>query len=345
MPLEGQAFGLRLATNDRVPGLDLTDAAGPCKHAWKEADVVIWLNQRPQFGVAASAGNWSIWYNGPEGGQSSEPVVQVWRLPPQGHFRIRYQDGVEFWVDALGRQVWSTWPANRTPEDAAVYLLGPILGLVLRLRGVTCVHASAVAIDGQAIMLVGPGGAGKSTAAAAFAMSGFSVLSDDVSALTRDGEVFVVQPGIAHVKLWPDTVERLYGTRDALPKLIPSNPAWDKRYLRLTDSFEHSARPLGAVYVIGSRGAEQGAPVIAPLIPGQAFLALVANTYVNYLLTPQMRAEEFNVLSWMTQHVPLRTVTPGAALDRIHLLTAAVANDFRSLQARSRESVADPVLA
>ena len=42
------------------------------------------------------------------------------------------------------------------------------MGFVMLLRGIVCLHASAIAIDDEAIALLGPAGSGKSTTAAAF---------------------------------------------------------------------------------------------------------------------------------------------------------------------------------
>src|SRR5690348_16585408 len=102
------------------------------------------------------------------------------------------------------------------------------MGFVLRLRGALCLHASSVAVGDSAVALVGLPGAGKSTTAAAFACAGFSVLSDDVVALADEGPQFYVHPGYPRVNLWPDSVQELFGSEDALPRITPT---WDKRYL------------------------------------------------------------------------------------------------------------------
>ena len=108
--------------------------------------------------------------------------------------------------------------------------MGPVIAFTLRLRGVTCLHASCVAVDDRAIALLGRPGAGKSTTAAAFAQLGYSVLSDDVVVLDDRNGQFRVQPGYPRVNLWPDSVHALFGSEDALP---PITPTWGKRYLSL----------------------------------------------------------------------------------------------------------------
>ena len=71
----------------------------------------------------------------------------------------------------------------------------------------------------------------KSTLAAALATRGCAVISDDVVALSRIADEYVVHPGPPRIRLWPDSVRALYGSTDALPRLTP---AWDKRFLDLT---------------------------------------------------------------------------------------------------------------
>ncbi len=117
-----------------------------------------------------------------------------------------------------------------TIEDAATYLLGPVLGLFLRLRGVTCLHASAVAFGGQAVAFVGSEGAGKSTTAAALALRGHAILSDDVVALAEHDGAFFVHPAYPYLCLWPESVESIYGSADALPRFSAN---YDKRCLSL----------------------------------------------------------------------------------------------------------------
>jgi len=119
----------------------------------------------------------------------------------QAYFKLHYSDGTEFIIDRKGTEVWCVWPDTLTLEDAVVYLLGPVLGFVLRLRGITCLHASAISVGDRAVVLLGPAGAGKSTTAAAFAKLGYPVLSDDVLALSDQNTTFLAQPAYPHLHL------------------------------------------------------------------------------------------------------------------------------------------------
>src|SRR5260370_6266608 len=128
---------------------------------------------------------------------------------------------MQFWLDQKRENLWATWPDTLSLEHAASYLFGPILGLLRRLRGVTCLHASAVAFNERSIAFVGPAGVGKSTTAAAFARQGYGVLSDDIVALTERKGTFYALPAYPHLCLWPDSVRMLYGASEALPPFVP----------------------------------------------------------------------------------------------------------------------------
>jgi hypothetical protein len=250
-------------------------------------------------------------------------------FPGGEHFGLFYSDAARFAVETHGREVWADWPENYTLEDACTYLLGPVMGFVLRLRGTLCLHASSVAVGDSAVALVGLPGAGKSTTAAAFACSGFSVLSDDVVALADKASQFYVQPGYPRVNLWPDSVQQLFGAKDALPRITPT---WDKRYLALGQNGHHftsSPLPLGAIYILDGRDAALPAPIIEEISGKEAFMALVGNTYVNYLLDQNMRRTEFDVLSRMVSEIPIRRVRAPEEPSAIFNLCEAIAADAK----------------
>src|SRR6188474_787345 len=223
------------------------------------------------------------------------------------YFRFRYADETEFVVDKAGTQVWAAWREPLTIEDTATYLLGPVMGFVMLLRGVVCLHASAVAIGDKAIALLGPAGAGKSTTAAAFAERGHSVLAEDVVTLDDRGDQFLVRPGYPCIRLWPPAVKALYGSETHLPRLTPN---WDKCYLDLNDNFQREPLRLAAIYHLGERRHDATAPFVQTLDRAEGLMSLVANTYATKLMDKQMRAREFEVLTRVVSNVPLRRITP-----------------------------------
>jgi hypothetical protein len=193
----------------------------------------------------------------------------------------------------------------------------------LRLRGVTCLHASAVAFGENAVAFVGSEGAGKSTIAAALAQRGHAVLSDDVVPLTERNGSFFVHPAYPYLCLWPESVESLYGSTEALPQFSAN---YDKRCLSLRKQelrFADRALPLAAIYILGDRRGDP-APLVEELPLQRAFLTLVANTFATNTLDSRMRAKEFEILGRLAPRVPIRSLCahldPGRLPDLCDLL-------------------------
>jgi hypothetical protein len=312
--------GLRLLCNVPIPGL-------PCAPERRRADVRIVLEgpARPLDSDEQSA----PWYVSPHLGENGIACLRVWRPEAEGPYRLLYGDGSEFRLDARGRQVWGTWREPLTVDDLLTYLLGPVLGLVLRLHGVTCLHASAVAVDGRAVAFVGPPGAGKSTTAAALAQRGHAILADDSVALRRERDAIQAFPSYPGLRLWPESVAALYGRSDALPRCTPS-----KRYLDLRANgchFQATPLPLAAVYFLDGREDQSSAPRIEPLRGPEGLLRLIADTYTNYLLDRPMRAREFALLGQLVGRVRLRRLVPREDRTRLPALCDLVLDDCRCL--------------
>ena len=295
------AFGLFFQCNLSIPGLV---AYSSLKKVDLEVSLVTqttWINQILNL-------PWFIDQVSRAKVDGNQPLWKIEKVPGGSYLRLTYDDGTQFIIDRQGTEVWGTWPEELTLEDTATYLLGPVMGLVLRLRGVTCLHASAIAVGDRAIALVGRSGAGKSTTAAAFAELGYPILSDDIVALVQPDNQILVQPAYPRLRLWPSSVEILYNNPDALPRLVPTNPTWDKSYLDLSQEkykFQETPLPLAGIYILGDRTNSSPIPAIAQLPKRQALMDLIANTYANILLDKTMRQQEFQFLSHTVNQVPV----------------------------------------
>jgi hypothetical protein len=323
VPLDYSVFGLLIRSNLPIPELS---ALQPTDQA---PDLSIHWQVRPEAAGGdrpAAELTYVSSYTDPSGA----PALKIWSLAGSALLRLEYSDGAEFWLDPDGTQVWSVWPESLTIEDTATYFLGPVLGLVLRLRGVTCLHASAIAFDGRAAAFVGAEGAGKSTTAAALARKGFVVVSDDIVALEERGGGFLVKPAYPYLCLWPESVESLYGSADALPRFAAG---YDKRCLSVAAQslgFADRSLPLACVYILGERG-QSPAPYIEAIPSQQAFITLVANTYATNMLDSAMRAREFESLGRVMQRIPVRRVRAHSDPSRMDELCTVIYKDFQSI--------------
>jgi hypothetical protein len=319
------AFGLKILSNIAVPGLVSVNVSGGAP------DLQVRLGLSPYSETQFPPGLEKLTYVSPYTDVTGNPGLRIWKSPDGLYLRLEYFDGTQFWLERAGKEIWATWPETSTLEDACSYLLGPVLGLSLRLRGTTCLHASAVALGDYGVAFVGAEGAGKSTTAAAFAREGHGVLSDDVVALAESGAEFLVRPAYPHLCLWPESVTMLYGSADALP---PFSKGWEKHRMSLGDRqtrFEDQPLPLGAVYFLGERRSE-AAPSVEAVRPQAALMSLVADTFANKILDREMRAKEFDVLGRLVTSVPVRRVFPHSDPSRIFDLCQVIREDFASLK-------------
>lgn len=322
-----RAYGLQLTSNRRVPGLLEAQEAS--------ADLAVDLSgRRPDFvsvlewipcASRADSADESVEVSSANGGEAGT----------KPYWRVRYPAGkapVDFIVDGGGRYVWAVWSGDVAFDDVTSYLVGPVLGLVLRLRGITCVHAAVLAASGRGLAIVGPKAAGKSTTAAGLARQGFAVVSDDIAALAEAGDRFLVHPGYARLRLWNPAIEAVFGSRDLLPKVVSFR---NKRYLDLTADdadaawrFHSHPVPLSALYVLGGREPAAAAPRIEALSPADGLTALVANAYADFIISREQRARDFLRLAALARSVPIRRVARPDSMAALSDLCAAIAEDF-----------------
>jgi len=329
------AFGLRLKSDRPIPGL----VAEPEPTA---VDVEVYQEGKGSWWSRLLEMPHELWHTGYMEENSGEPSYKMWQVAGGQYFRLRYRDGCQFAMNRACTRLWVTGPEAATPEYLSTYLLGPVFGIFLRLRGTPCLHGSVVAVAGRGLAFLGGQGAGKSTTAAAFARLGYPVLTDDITVLREEDDTFWVLPGDPNVCLWPKSVDYLYGSPTALPPVILHNvlyPKWDKRWLNLTDPgyrFQSRPLPLGAIYFLGERQDDSG-PRVEDVLGKERLLLLIANNYGSTFLDKELRAREFEVLGRLLDRVPVRRLIPRAGPDYLPKLCEAILKDFSQLRSGSTD--------
>jgi len=271
-----------------------------------------------------------------------DPSFVLTQYGQEDGFELSYSDGTRFVVEGDGQRVWGTCRPPLTPEEREVFLLGPVMGFLFRRRQITCLHASAIELQGRAVCLCGEAGLGKSTTAAALALRGLPVIAEDIVVLEEAEERFLAVPGYPRVCLWPESVQMLLGSEEALPLIAAG---WEKRYLPLDGQrakFAPEKLPLGLVYLFADRVEEAGAPRIEKLSPREALLLLVENTYMNWMLNREQRAAEFETLGRLVAQVPVRRIVAHARPEKLPELCELIVRDAGGILA-SAKSVSVPV--
>jgi len=134
------------------------------------------------------------------------------------------------------------------PQLLNLYILSEALGIILYQRGLFLLHASAIKIGEQVVIFAGTPGAGKSTIAAAFAQCGYTVLADDMVAMSLDSAgKAMVYPGFPQIKIWPSAVKGLGYNPSSLPSLFSGSR---KRVIQQKENFPVDPFPLAHIFFL-----------------------------------------------------------------------------------------------
>ena len=245
-----------------------------------------------------------------------------------GSYVFRYSDGMTFIMSPTGADISVRWVAPSTLADVMTYFLNPVMGFALRLRGLLCLHASAVVFGQSVIAFCGGPGAGKSTIAALFAKSGIAVMTDDILPIYEQNSAFIVPAGYSFLKLWPDSSEMLFGRANAFPALTPT---WPKQFVDLLGgqlAFATTPGPLGIIYLLKDREEDASAPHVQAISARDAMVGLIANSYPGAMLAPSMRAAEIGSISRVIAKVPVRALTAHVDPARMPALRDAIVADL-----------------
>ena len=285
----------------------------------------LFIQLKPEGSLCTN--DWSLWWRSWSSNARGDPEFCVFQHD-SGALKMVYDDGVSFTLDSTGTHITVAIPEYFDLESLLPALMGPVLGVALRLRGTTCLHASAVVVNGQALGLVGVSGAGKSSTAAALAMQGWPVLTDDVLALMPQSGAYAVAPAYPRLRLWPSSVRSRLGSEDRLPRMMPTT---DKRILALDGSmasFHRLPAPLSALYFLEERTA--GAGTFSELRPATALMRLIADSYASRFLSEQQRADEFRQLSRLVQQVKLTEVHAPDDLEQLGSFASSIVEHFKA---------------
>ena len=126
--------------------------------------------------------------------------------------------GVAHFLITQGSQI-TLHPSPGVDEDSIrVFLLGSCMGALLMQRDLFLLHGNAVKVGRHCISFVGHSGAGKSTLSGAFFKRGYSILADDVCAVSAAGDVL---PSFPQIKLWCDAAHQLNIETQSLRNIRP----------------------------------------------------------------------------------------------------------------------------
>lgn len=258
----------------------------------------------------------------------TRPHSKVWA---DGAFLLELEAVGRFWVEG-GKRVVIEPAADANPSELRTFLLGSALGALCHQRGLLPIHASAVRLDGRAILIAGDSGAGKSTLAAALGARGHALAADDIAAF--DPANGLIWPAFPMRKLATDVLETL-----ALENcgLVANRPGQPKFHVPATEGFDSTPLRPHAIYILRVKGGKARPEGIENTSPATALAHLDHMIYRRLLgSTIQPKTALFSALAKLAQQAPVHLLIrkEGRSLSLLDQMAAQVEAHARTLPVR-----------
>lgn len=197
----------------------------------------------------------------------------TWQIA-DGSFLLQVP-GVARFLLSGGREILVEAAPSVPARDISIFIIGTVFGILLHQRGEIVLHASAVQVNGKAVLFCGSSGTGKSTLAAALAQRGFPLVADDLCALAlAPGAPPMVQPDGHHLKLWAQAIEQL---DLAERRGAPVRSTLQKFFVAPAAALAEPL-PLGAVYALREARPPHRSGIVRPNV-ADATLILRRSAY------------------------------------------------------------------
>lgn len=323
MQFNYDVYGLRITVNTKLPCLNSSENTD------KTPDVAVYFGELPKDVQTLSSELWKSFSVVP----GEAPYLVINKLAAGEYFQFLYSSGEEFIIDKNATSAWCVSNSGDNQGYVILYLIGPVMGFMLRLRGVVCLHASGIILRKEAIAIAGVSGFGKSTLAAAFVGAGFPMLTDDIMPLKlHQNKKPTAVAGYPRISLYPNSYKNIKGISHNLPRLAEDTEKCYIDIMAKADVFHQEEAPLKAIYLLDWDGTDTVSKhYILPLSPARSVSLLAANTYRNELLDSDIRQDEFTFLSQLVEKVTVKQLKPANDIHMIPSLIETILDDCSAI--------------
>lgn len=219
------------------------------------------------------------------------------------------------------------WDENGT--DFSHYFQSFVAALWLEINNTLCIHANALALGKQAIMLVAPSQTGKTTLSLALCQQGFSLMTDDMAALHRRAEDYYIYPSWPIARIWPDTFQLTNESPSAYSKVHKN---FDKRTLSSTcDNIEFSQqiKKLTTIYLLNRVENLTDVCELIELPHSQAILHLLQNSILGDAYRAlNIEQSRLQALVKLVAKISFKQVNYRSGIKHVGLVAEYIKNDL-----------------
>jgi hypothetical protein len=265
---------------------------------------------------------------GPGPGPGQTGAVEFHEQPPWRC--LRWVGLVDFYFTGPQR-IWC-FATEAAPADVVTGLIvGAVCAVVHELRGVPCLHASAVAFGDRALALMAAPGTGKSSLAAHLVSAGGALLCDDIVPLQLRPGGCCVLPGYPQVRLGSDAAALVTGPGKPGAGTVGAEHPPDRSGKRLLTpaSFRPAPTPLAVAYVLERDPDAKGPILLRPLGPVESLIELVRSSYCARLVENLgLQGRRLPQLAEVLRHTRVRHLRIPSDLRRLGEVHEALARDL-----------------
>jgi hypothetical protein len=209
--------------------------------------------------------------------------------------------------------------------QAELRFLGPVMSYWLERLGLPTLHASAVAVDGQAVAFVSRQGGGKSGLAAAMIAAGASLLADDLVVVEEFEDCWQLRPAYPLMRMWPDEAAHFLGSYGDLPRVQKDS---EKRSVAVGEggfgTFHDASSPLACIY-LATRVEGASAVEIQPVSRSEALIELVRHSFSPRLVEAAgLQPGRLDRLARLVRSVPVRRLVYPSGFERLEEVASQI---------------------
>ena len=229
-----------------------------------------------------------------------ERIADFYRLA-EGYL-LRFHSRADFKIDLANETVVCVPTPGASDATISAIYANQVMPLLGSNGGEIVLHGSVVGINGAAVSFLGKSGTGKSTLAAAFAMSGYPFLSDDGLWIKRDAEAIMAMPNRPSIRLWSDSQSAVLG------EAPPGSQAQEQLEKSLIEAagalpFEDSPLPLELIFSVSDKPSDE--VQIETVTSSAAYFAILRQSFILPVDDRTMIKRHFEACADLISSVPI----------------------------------------